>query len=70
MKCPILSAPTARTAFTEHFADVDCLKGKCAWWDATTGCCSILALSQVFIAIGNTLGEIANRKSINVQLAR
>ncbi len=46
MKCPILSAPTVRTAFTAYFADVDCLKEECAWWDEEKNCCSVKVIAK------------------------
>ena len=46
MKCPILSMPTARTAFTEHFADIDCLQYKCAWWDDEKQACSVKVIAK------------------------
>ena len=46
MKCPILSAPTARTAFTEHFADIDCLREECAWWHAEQTQCAMMTLAR------------------------
>lgn len=57
MKCPILSTPPPRTAFTEHFADVDCLGAECGWYDQANGCCSTVALNQNLVAIGNLLGK-------------
>jgi len=58
MKCPILSAPTSRTAFTEHFADIECLKDECAWWDESAEYCAILGIELKLGAIMSCVGEI------------
>ena len=70
MKCPLMHYQERNHNVFPCEVFEDCFEEECAWWDETVDRCSMVALSQTFIAIGNVLGKIADRKSINVQIAR
>ena len=67
MKCPILSAPTARTAFTEHYA-VDCLQGDCAWWDDTLKECLVKTLAKFTVGASVYLHNISENMPFKATL--
>jgi len=61
MKCPILSAPTARTAFTEHFADIDCLEEECAWWMPELSLCAVNQFAHHVWLMEGSIAEIREK---------
>ncbi len=61
MLCPILSAPTARTAFTEHFADVNCLKEECAWWQKEMENCIIYQIGMFMGVLASQVDDIGRK---------
>ena len=70
MKCPLFCIGNYSVENIKRSPNFDCLKEECAWWDLAHMCCAMIALNQTFVAVGNVVGRIADRKSINVQVAK
>jgi hypothetical protein len=70
MKCPLGGVGERQWSTEVKVQHEDCLYSKCAWWDETTNCCSVLALSRTMVAIGNVVGQLADRKPFNVSVAK
>jgi len=61
MKCPLLEAGVNANIGNLNGDEGECLKDKCGWWNTFTMSCSVLALSKIFLALGNTLGITSDR---------
>ena len=70
MKCPLMLKSWQGAPKKKMFQPLDCLQSGCGWYDQANNCCSVVALNQNLVAIGNVLGKLADRQSINVQLSR
>jgi len=58
MKCPLLTDKDYSVQLERNLNTGDCIKEECAWWDQVYGRCTVLALSQIFTAMGHVLGRI------------
>jgi len=70
MKCPLSNFVVESEDCDEKTLLLDCLTTDCAWWCQKHGNCVILACGEAADRLATTLTAIANRKSINVQLAK
>lgn len=61
MKCPLLSSSHVLEDKTEILTLVTCLKKDCPRWSEELKRCDPTGLLSILIALGNTLGKIADR---------
>ena len=64
MKCPLICKAAAASRLPASQVVDDCVKADCAWWDENGDRCSILELSRLFNAIGNTLGSLVKELTL------
>ena len=70
MKCPKAIAWDWKLGHEPEFVYGDCLKEECAWWTPLSSCCAFRDLPGILIAIGNTLGEMAEELHVDVTVMR
>ena len=58
MKCPLGADYQWVAKGTTNKRWRECFEEECAWWDQVYGRCTVLALSQIFTAMGHVLGRI------------
>lgn len=51
MKCPLMFMSWQSKPKERSFQPVECLKGKCAWWDNGQPGCAILTIAQELATI-------------------
>ena len=61
MKCPLLKGEMNLDDAGVSMEFIDCLKEECAWWSDEQKQCDPTGMLPFFIALGNTLGVIADR---------
>ncbi len=62
MKCPILSAPSARKAETEGIGDIDCTQADCAWWLEDIEMCCMRAQAFEARRLQQRLADLIDRE--------
>ena len=60
MKCPLFVVSALIKAGTTKNCTLECLQEECAWWSPLESCCAVRDLSGLLLAMGNTLGKIAD----------
>ncbi len=70
MKCPVILTRDVQEGEVMGITAGDCLKEECAWWSSDIECCDPTNLSRKFDTLIMLLLGIANKKYINVQLAK
>ena len=58
MKCPLMCIACFHTGYGLGIEETDCLKERCAWWDAEGGCCSELSRVRELRLIRELLKDI------------
>lgn len=61
MKCPLKFIGEYGFGQVQEEHGFDCHEEKCGQYDQANRCCAPVALNQILVAIGNTLGEIVNQ---------
>ena len=58
MKCPRLTSEYVWPSGGKEVELDECIKQECGLYDPANQCCAPVALNQIMVAIGNTLGEL------------
>ena len=66
MKCPLMLEAWHTGGTAKGIEPKDCLEEECAWWTPLSSCCAIRDLPGILIALGNTLGEMAEELHVDI----
>lgn len=55
--CPLLLASS-----NDYTKGTTCRENNCAWWDANTGVCAVLAIARNVETVGNTLEWVGRNR--------
>ena len=61
MKCPLYMAHLLREIGKVDLAQIECIKGGCAWWDEDRNQCSELSKIGALVALNSILAEISGK---------